>query len=636
MTTVLTSPVLLLGISSVLSQIGDFFTSIPNAIGSALVNAISNLVGKGLYYLVVKGLLSLVNVFYRIFAVFAGLQKVDYDGTKSYLLNVFFENSTISNIYWAMALVGIAMMFGFAIIAVVRKIFDIDDKHRQPLSGILKNCFKSVFVILVLSLCVTGVINGTNVLMQSVTYIFDNAEVLGKTQTITYSDAQYATMARVLNTIGNYSLNPSSDSRFNVNSCFNEVRGDLYELRDQGVFDGHYETEDEDGNRITNWMTILQSIAESADLSYDLDMDTYNESVTNAITGAMNTLRNNPNLEALRDYSFPVYSATASDCVIDRAIFLAGTTHAAKESGYNKNASVTDALRGPFYNGERNMYDLTEVNSVFNIGIASIDYILIALFGFFILKSLFSCILQCASRIFILIGLYISAPPFIATMPWDDGEKFKQWTNAFIIQAFSVFGLVVPMRLLITMLPIILSDRLTLFPDSVFLNIVAKMLLIVGGLLAVNSFGGILNGILSGNAGIASAQAGGAVNAAAGRMFGVGAALAGRAAGTVAGAGLKVGGGIARGTASAVSTLTGMTTVGRAVGNKISSWGESASNFWENLKEHGGIPGALSGHLPKSNADVGSKTDSLPKKNSAAEAPKGKSDGAKEPPPLKK
>ena len=629
MINLLISPVMLLSISSIFNKIGDFFTSIPSAIGSAIVNAISNLVGKGLYYLIVKGLLSLVNVFYRIFSVFAGLQKVDYDGTKSYLLNVFFENSTITNIYWAMALVGMAMMFGFAIFAVVRKMFDIDDKHRLSISGILKNCFKSIFVILVLSLCVTGVINGTNVLMQSVTYIFDNAEIMGKTQTIEYTDSQYATMARVLNTIGNYSLNPSSDSRFNINSCFNEIRGDLYELRDEGVFDGHYETEDEDGNAVNNWMTVLQSIAESADLSYDLDMDIYNESVTNAITNAMETLQNNPNLEALREYTFPVYSVSSSDCVIDRALFLAGTTHAAKESSYNENASVTDALRGPFYSGERNMYSLSEVNSVFNIGVGSIDYVLIAIFAFFTLKFLFSAILQCASRIFILIGLYISAPPFIATLPWDDGEKFKQWTNAFIIQALNVFGVVIPMRLLITLMPIILSDKLTLFPDSAFLNIIAKMLLILGGLLAVNSFGSILSGILSGNAGIASAQSGGAINAAAGRMFGVGAAVAGRAALT----GGKLAGGVARGVASGVGTLTGMTTVGRAVGSKLSSMGESISNTWEQLKEHGGLPGAFTGHLPKSNSAVGKA--STPSSNAGKATSKADSTAAKVPPPLK-
>ena len=597
-----------LSIGDIFSSIGDFITSIPEKIGSTIINAITTLVGKGLYYLIVKGLLNLVNIFYQIFEVFAGLRNVDYDGTRSPLINVFFKNTIISNIYWGMACIGMALMFGFAIIAVLRKIFDIDDKQQRSLGSILKNCFKSIFVTLVLSLCVTGVLNGTNVLMQSVSYLFDNAEAIGQVSTITYTEAQYSTMARVINTIGNFSLNPSRDSRYNINSCFNEIRGDLYDLQQQGVFDGHYATEDEDGRPVTNWMTLLQSIAESADLSEDIRMDLYYESIVSAITGAMNTLQKNPDISALRSYTFPTYTLS-NEVGIDRALFLTGTTHAARSSKYNENASFTDAVRGPFYSGEKTIYSLDEVNGSFNIKVGGIDYVLIALFGFLTLKNLFQCIMMCAGRIFQMIALYLVAPPFIATMPWDDGEKFKQWTQAFIVQCFGVFGTVIPMRLLVTFVPIILSDSLTLFPDSVFLNLVSKVLLILAAILAVESFSQIFSGILTGSAGMASAGANARMGMAAGRMFSAGTALAGGAAMT----GLKVGGNVAKGALSAVGTITGLTTLGRRAGRSLSQVGNSISAGWENMKENGGLKALFGKSLPASNSSIGG-VDKGPKK----------------------
>lgn len=603
-----------LGIGSVFSQIGDFITSIPESIGSAIVNAISTLVGKGLYYLIVKGLLSIVNIFYQLFEVFAGLKPVDYDGTKSALINVFFKNNLITNIYWGMACIGMAMMFGFAIIAVIRKIFDIEDKQQRPLSNILKNCFKSIFVTLVLSLCVSGVLNGTNILMQSVSYLFDNAYSIDKVTTIEYTESQYASMARVINTIGNFSLNPSYDSRYNINSCFNEIRADLYDLQQQNVFDGHYETQDGEGRAVNNWMTLLQGIVESADLTEDIRMDIYYESVSDAIIKAMQMLQNNPNLEALRSYTFPTYTLS-SEVGLDRALFLCGTTHAARASVYNENASFTDAVRGPFYSGEKNMYDIDEVNSSFSIKIGAIDYVLIAIFGFLTLKNLFECIMMCAGRIFQMTALYLVAPPFIATMPWDDGEKFKQWVQAFIVQCFGVFGTVIPMRLLVTLIPIILSDKLILFPDSVFLNLISKVLLMLAGIFAVESFGQIFSGVLAGSGAMASAGANARMGMAANRMFTAGTAIAGGAAI----AGTKLAGGAARGALSGLSTVTGLTTVGRRINTAVSNAGAAIGRGWESMKENGGLIGALRA-LPSKNNNIGGK-DAGPASGKGSDTP---------------
>ena len=57
---------------------------------------------------------------------------------------------------------------------------------------------------------------------------------------IEFSEEEYAAMGRVLSTIGNYSIVQSSNNRYNLNLCYNDIRADLYYLQQQGVFDYSY------------------------------------------------------------------------------------------------------------------------------------------------------------------------------------------------------------------------------------------------------------------------------------------------------------------------------------------------------------------------------------------------------------
>ncbi len=574
-------------ISDGFNSILDFGGSLIDSIGSAIVEGISTIIGKALYYLVDRGLLTIVNAFYRLFSVFAGISKVEYDGEKDYLINVFFSNSLISNIYWGMALLGIVMIFVFAIIAVIRKMFDLYDKQQRSLGQILTSSLKSLLVILLLSTFMTMVLNATNVLMQRVSYIFDHAETLTTSSTITYTDEQYATMGRVFATIGNYSMNPSYDSRYNINSCFNEIRSDVYSLQQDGVFKVYYYTEDEDGNEVNTWQSVLQKIAASGNLQNDVKIDTYYAEINKAILDAMNVLKNDASFYPLKKYE-RAYTASSQNVSLDRVLFLIGTSSSARNSAYNAQPSFTDGVRGPFFTGEKSIYNIDHVMDSFDIGLGGMNYLLVAVLAYMTLKNLWRCIIQCVVRIFSLMGLYVIAPPFIATMPLDDGEKFKQWMTSFIIQSFGIFGTVIPMRLLITFIPLILNAKLVIFADSAFLNLIAKALLIVGGLEAADRFGGIITGILANSASHQAINAGN-TNGYADRLFAMGRGAA------VATAGLG-------------ANITGLSTIG----NKIAG---AATGANESMKENYGLIGAVfnkfkgsskdGGELPKNNGKMG-------------------------------
>ena len=483
----------------------DMLSGIGDTILNGLQAILYSTVYKLLYYLAV-GCCWIIDLLYSMFEIMAGLSKVSYDGDFDYLINIFFSNTTVSKVYWGMALIGLTVGFAFAIAAVIKKLFDTSEKEKRSYGQILTGLFKSALTILCMSLIITMVLNATTLLMQQINYVFINADDLGEEKSITYTDEEYAAMARALNTIGNFSLNPSYNNRFNLNKCFNEVRLDLQYLKQQGVFDFHYITTDVEGNTIATWQSALQKIANSASLDRDLSLDVYHESVANSILNAMDLLKVNGSFKPLEEYQRH-YLPTRSSLSMDRFLFLMATMRAAKNADYNANPSLTDPLRGAYYYGEKSIYDLDTVNEDFDIGVAAFDYLILFLTCYKMLVTLVTIILNCVGRIFNMLLLYLISPVILSVSPLDDGAKFKQWTTAFIVQSFSVFGTVISMRVLLLFMPVVIDPKLVLFANPVA-NLLTKLVIVLGGFEVSEKATNLITGILADNAGWQSITAG--------------------------------------------------------------------------------------------------------------------------------
>lgn len=515
-----------------LSGIGD---TIMNGLQSILYSTVYKL----LYYLAV-GCCWIIDLIYSMFEIMAGLSKVTYDGDYDYLINIFFSNTTVSKVYWGMALIGLTVGFVFAIAAVIKKLFDTGEKEKRSYGQILTGLFKSALIILCMSLIITMVLNATTLLMQQINYVFTNADALGEEKAITYTDEEYAAMARALNTIGNFSLNPSYNNRFNLNKCFNEIRLDLQYLKQQGVFEFHYVTTDMEGNTIATWQSALQKIANAASLDRDLSLDVYHESVSKSILHTMDLLKVNGSFKPLEEYQRH-YQPSRASLPMDRFLFLMATMRAAKNEDYNVSPSLTDPLRGAYYYGEKSIYDLDTVNEDFDIGVAAFDYLILFLTCFKMLETLVTIILNCVGRIFNMLLLYLISPLIIAVSPLDDGAKFKQWTTAFIVQSLSVFGTVISMRVLFLFMPVVTDSNLVLFENPIA-NLLTKLVIILGGFEVSEKATNLITGILADNAGWQSITAGD-MSGTAKRAVGIGENLAktigGGAIKTVGGAGLS-------------------------------------------------------------------------------------------------
>ena len=523
--------------------LGDLLDGLFDIVQNALQAALGTFLGRVLYFLE-TALCKIVGMLDQMFQVFAGVTKVSYDGEKDYLINVFFNNHSISNVYWGMALIGIVMTFGFAIAAVTRKMFDSSGKMQTSIGQIVTAHIRSIFLILAMSAIMVVVLNSTNRLMQQINLIFSDPGNLDLEETIVYTDEDFAAMGRALKTIGNYAINPSYSSRYNLNTCFNEIRKDLYYLQQRKVFRYYYTTKDANGNTVNTWQSVLQKVANSHDLRTDLKLDVSYDSVTKALLEAMDVMRNDASFKPLQSYTRVV--PADGTLPIDRYVFLMGTMKAAKNSEYNQNPDLTDPVRGPYYSGEKSIYNIDDVSSDFDIGFPT-DYVVVYVSCVALIVDLVTIILNCIARIFNMLFLYLIAPPIFAVQPLDGGGKTKQWMTAFTVQAFSVFGTVISMRLLLILLPIVTSSKLVLFTNPL-VNLFAKLVLIYGLFEVSKKATGLLTGILADSAGWQSIQAGD-MSGSAGRLVGgvTGAAKA------VAGGALKTTGRVAGKTANFLS-----------------------------------------------------------------------------------
>ena len=520
-----------------------FILSVPFIIdiGGAIKDFFSDLVETyifSVFYYIEIALLYVLKLLESLMLIFTGEYPVVYNGDENSLINVFFSNDSVRGVYVGIGMVGIVFAFAFAIISVIRKMFDSRGKYQSLTMGaILGNLLKSILIIVGMNAILQVSIYSTNILMQAIGDSFTLSKELvdGTGNPIEFTDEQYAAMGRILNTIGNYSLNPSYRSRYNLNACYNDIRTDLKYLGDSGVFKYHYETKDEKDNEIVTWQSLMEELGTAYDYNKETTLDDYDDGITNAILDCMGIIKQNPNIKVLKTYQGTTHEYVGR-ITLDRIMFLVGTmgtinTAAARNDAYNKNPNFYDNIRAPFYYGSKDMYSFSDVREVFSVSPLKMNYILVYVGSYQIAMEMMVVILTCGVRIFNLLALYLIAPLAIATMPMDDGAKFKQWTTAFIVQLLGVVGMVVAIRLFMLVLPIIWSPSLSVGNTEIsltdvdlssseaalnllnkllnlLLTMILKIVLTYTAVQAINKVNGIFTGILADNAGMQAITAG--------------------------------------------------------------------------------------------------------------------------------
>lgn len=95
---------------------------------------------------------------------------------------------------------------------------------------------------------------------------------------------------------------------------------------------------------------------------------------------------------------------------------------------------------------------------------------------------LFVSALSLAKRVFDIIFLFFSMPFPIATMPSDDGARFKLWKDTMISKVILAYGTVIAVNLFLLVLPLITSIT---FSVNNVVNCVAQLIFIIGGAVSI-------------------------------------------------------------------------------------------------------------------------------------------------------
>lgn len=524
-----------------------------------------------------------LDMLYNLFKSLAGITPVWLNHKETTLLDVFFSNDLVSTVYWGMACIGFALTFGFAIAALIKKIFDsTGEKVKATIGQILTNTFKAILLIILLTAIVSATITGTTTLMTAIDDLFNNAAEINNPTTISFDDEDMATMFKILDTIGDHAISPAYDNRFNINSCYNEVRNHLQTLKNKRMFEYSYTGAE------NSWQYAITQLYYAGDIYQDVKLDQYNEGISNAILDIVKMMKTNKDsFKPLKSYTRS-YANTSEKQSLGRIMMLACSFTDSRKSSdteetatiedtYNSDrASFNDSLRRPYYLGDKDIYSFGRVTNDFAYGLTSWNHFVNILGVYFLIKEFLKIMFNCIARIFNIMILYVTAPGFIAVMPLDDGGKFKQWTTSFVIQSLSIFGSVVAVRLLMIMIPVILSPDLMIFANGAA-DILAKDAIVMGMCFTCEKANGLIGGILADNAGYQSILAGEVGGGIAASALSFGGRLASGAA--------KMGFGAAQKTLGALGTATGLSTVGDKIGGGLKNLGQS-------MRDKGGIIGA--------------------------------------------
>jgi len=483
------------------------------ALVSVLITAIKELI-QMLLFAVGKGLCWIVGFLTDIFEAIAGLDTVICKGNgmseRKLLVKALFGSTNINTVFWGMALIGIVMCIGFAIVTVIKKSNDEGNKTKQSAGDLLRSCFKGVTLILLMNFIVSAAITVTVTLTDRINYLIVNAQSLDMSYDMTFDSDDYAAMARSLNTIGNYSLNASYNSRCNLNSCYNNIRGDLEHLAEKGKFDVTYITTvyDEQGNccTVNTWQSVLQGIYRSVDdITVPQPMDEYNTKLSEALLEAMDVIKNDASFAALEKYRVNQAGQDVGEAVsLDRMIMLLGSMYG-KGGSLTKGSGFTDFLRAPYYYGQKDLFSYSTCEKDFDMSLGTWLYLAVIVVAFLFVKEMLAMLFNAAVRILNILLLYAAVPPITAAAPLDEGGKLKQWTTAFFVQSLGFFGTVISLRLVMMFIPVLFSGDIQFF-GSVRADILAKVVIMFAAIFTARKASDMIAGTLADNAAVSSAS----------------------------------------------------------------------------------------------------------------------------------
>jgi hypothetical protein len=151
----------------------------------------------------------------------------------------------------------------------------------------------------------------------------------------------------------------------------------------------------------------------------------------------------------------------------------------------------------PIYDNHRLISDCGDLNY---------NYVLAIILTIYALYVFIALSLSFVIRIIEIVMLYLISPLIAASIPLDEGAKFGQWREFFIVRFITGYAVLVGMNIFFLFIPWIWSGNVIFDDHSSILNIVAKMIIFFGGLHAASRMDSIIIPIINYQAGSGASE----------------------------------------------------------------------------------------------------------------------------------
>lgn len=167
------------------------------------------------YYLFLSALLKLIEYLETAFDTFIGLKDVSYvtsEGTVTGpLLEVLFQQKTVSTVFWALTLGGLGIALILTIIATARSSFDLDFENKRPVSKVLSAFFKTFISLFTIPFFTYFILKLSMVILKGISFAI-GAGGDGK-------------LSRIIFVI--VSMNAAKNDAYNLSSANSAINGQL-------------------------------------------------------------------------------------------------------------------------------------------------------------------------------------------------------------------------------------------------------------------------------------------------------------------------------------------------------------------------------------------------------------------------
>ncbi len=392
------------------------------------------------------------------------------------------QNSVLSNVFWALIILGLIMLIITTFVAVLRSEYQgITDGKAASKGRIIGRAFKAIAAFAIVPVvCYFGIFLA-NVILKALDTIttgtqntnFTYSDSTGKAQSVANKFMQQKTETGVNTYIG-YSFGGfanTSSAAGRIPTTSTPISGLIFKACGYQA------------NRIRNFSSFRSAMSSNPSVGAGV----FNQFGTDYDTSAN-----------LLDDCF-------ANCYRLNEKVSVPTSPFHKSHMWPLSTGIFGAISDPSIMANVQVFDKNNVTLVwYYYDLWSFNFIICVAALIVCTKLLISLVFGLMKRLFEVVVLFLIAPPIASLMPLDDGSALKKWQSKFVGKVIGAYGPVVGLNLMFLILPFIMQIR---FFNMPFVDAIINVFLVIVGLLTVKDVVATVSELIGAENTLASGEA---------------------------------------------------------------------------------------------------------------------------------